>query len=279
MKTTEKAQEALHQILQQFEAGTVPEALAHCVILPQDVPASQWSLGNRMLMFLAGTGDARGFRQWQQAGRKVKPGTKAFYILAPRYLKVAPEDPDEEEEEEPEEKHRLIGFRAVPVFRIEDTEGDALPTYDPPQPPPLQEVADTWGLQVRYLPFLGGPYGSYRPGKQEIVLATHEDQVFFHELAHAAHTRVSGPLQGGQRWDQEVVAELAAAVLMRLYGRRSNEGASYQYIRAYAEQAKKNVYQACLVVLREVGRVLEAILSTQETAPITEGSTLTTKVA
>jgi len=29
------------------------------------------------------TEDARGFRQWQKVGRRVKKGAKAFYILAP----------------------------------------------------------------------------------------------------------------------------------------------------------------------------------------------------
>jgi len=152
----------------------------------------------------------------------------------------------------------------VPVFRVEDTEGEPLPDCDPPRPPPLREVAEIWGLQVRYLPFQGGAYGYFRPGAQEIGLATHDEQVFFHELAHAAHQRVNGKLKPGQDWQQEVVAELTAAVLMRLYGRRANDGGSYRYIRTYAEKAKKNVHQACLAVLREAGQVLEAILTTQE---------------
>lgn len=257
MKTKERAQKALEQILKQFEAGTVPEALAFCAILSGKVPAARWSLGNRLLMFLAGTGDARGFRQWKEVGRAVKKGAKALYILAPLYVRVKPE-------EEEEDDHRLVGFRTVPVFRLEDTDGKPLPGCDPPQSPPLKAVAQDWGVQVRYLPFQGGPYGYFRPGAQEIGLATHDEQVFFHELAHAAHARVSGKLKPGQHWQQEVVAELSAVVLMRLYGRRSNEGASYKYIRAYAEKAKKNVYQACLLVLREVGQVLDAILMTQE---------------
>jgi hypothetical protein len=34
-------------------------------------------------MLLAGTSDARGFGQWDEAGRWVVKGTKAFHILGP----------------------------------------------------------------------------------------------------------------------------------------------------------------------------------------------------
>jgi len=34
------------------------------------------------------TADARVFKQWQKAGRRVKKGAKAFYILAPVKRKV-----------------------------------------------------------------------------------------------------------------------------------------------------------------------------------------------
>ena len=61
------------------------------------------ALRNRLLMMLAGTEDARGFRQWEKVGRMVKKGAKAFYILAPRIIKV-------KDEETEEEKHVLAGF-------------------------------------------------------------------------------------------------------------------------------------------------------------------------
>ena len=119
----------------------------------------------------------------------------------------------------------LTGFRAVPVFRLEDTDGDVLPTFDyePPEPPALADVAERLGVAVQYL---GRPnvsaYGSYAIDRDEITLFTHNSQTFWHELAHAAHRRVLGErgneLKGGQRPTQEAVAELSAAVLSRLYG-------------------------------------------------------------
>jgi hypothetical protein len=247
----EKATQALNAILDLFENGNVPEALAFCALLPHDVPAQQWSLGNRMLMFMAGTSDARGFKQWQQVGRKVNKGAKAFYIVAPFYKK-----------EKEEEEKKLIGFRAVPVFRIEDTDGEVLPEYQPQQAPPLIDVANAWHIPVRYLPFQGRAYGYYKFGEVggEIVLASHDEQVFFHEIAHAAHHRVCGSEILKHQWKHEVVAELVAAVLMRLYGRRDNEGAAYRYIKMYAEKGGKSVHQACLSVLQDTGKVLDEIL-------------------
>jgi hypothetical protein len=122
-----------------------------------------------------------------------------------------------------------VGFKVKPVFRAEDTDGDPLDyQLEPPQPPPLWEVAEAWGIQVRYLPQeREGVLGYIRSGSTgaEIGLHTHDAQVFAHELAHAAHQRVKGELKGGQHWDQEVAAELTAATLCRLLQTEPNEGA------------------------------------------------------
>lgn len=107
-------------------------------------PSDSWSLGNKILMFLNGTDDARGFKQWQNVGRSVKKGAKAFYILAPAKRKITRKVTDEDTGEEKEEERAIItGFRDVPVFRCEDTEGDPIPKpeYDPLTPPPLHEIA------------------------------------------------------------------------------------------------------------------------------------------
>lgn len=55
---------ALNSILQKFETGDIPEAIAYSMLLFPDVPSANWSLLNRTFMFLSGTMDARGYRQW-----------------------------------------------------------------------------------------------------------------------------------------------------------------------------------------------------------------------
>ena len=68
--------------------------------------------------YLSGTYDARGYNQWKEAERTVKKGAKALYILVPMIYKVK-DKPDANEEE----SKQLKGFKAMPVFKVEDTEG------------------------------------------------------------------------------------------------------------------------------------------------------------
>ena len=258
MNDSEKAHTCLRKIVDLFEQGNVPAALAVVTIpLEANIPSAKWSVSNRILQFLADTSDARGFRQWQGADRKVKKGAKAFHILGPKARKITETDESGKETE----KHIVMGFFAIPVFRAEDTDGEPLP-YEPTSPPPLADVAEAFGLSVSYQTFAHGYYGYYQGGSKKIVLATHMAQVFFHELAHAAHHRVEGQLQGGQVPSQEIIAELTAATLAQLYTPEANLGFSYEYVKRYAEKSKKTIERACLAVINTVGQVLDEILRT-----------------
>jgi antirestriction protein ArdC len=211
-----------------------------------------------MLMFIAGTNDARGFRQWKEVGRHVKKGAKAFTILAPRFIKKQAEDGDNDEEE----KIRLVGLLAVPVFRVEDTEGEPL-DYQRIELPelPLMEVVQRWGISVRAIPGNYRYIGFFSQEHKEIALATKEESVFFHELAHASHQRIMGELERGQDWRQEIVAELSAATLCKIVGKTSKFlGNQYQYIERYAREANLNPWQACIRVMGDVEKVLNLIL-------------------
>ena len=153
----------------------------------------------------------------------------------------------------------MKGFFSIPVFRAEDTDGQPLP-YEPTIPPPLVDVAERFGLSVSYQTFAGSYYGAYQDKSKKIILATHEVQVFFHELAHAAHHRIAGNLKGGQVPSQEIVAELTAATLASLYCPEANLGFSYEYIESYAKRSKKSIERACLAVVNTVGKVLDEII-------------------
>ena len=255
MNDSEKARVCLQQIANLFREGDIPKALAVATIPPQaGIPSCKWSLSNRILQFLADTSDARGFRQWQKAGRNVKRGVKAFCILGPNAKTIKEPGANGEETE----KTIVVGFHAIPVFRAEDTDGEPLP-YEPATPPPLVEVAKEFGLTVSYQTFASNYYGCYQSSAKRIVLATHSAQVFFHELAHAAHHRIAGELKGGQIPSQEIIAELTAATLAQMYCPQVNLGFSYEYIRGYAEKSKKSVERACITVLSTIGRVLDEI--------------------
>jgi len=63
---------------------------------------------------------------------------------------------------------------------------------------PLIERAKEWGISVKSLPGNYFFHGSYSKAQKKISLATDEEGVFFHELAHAGHEKVNGDLKKGQ---------------------------------------------------------------------------------
>jgi antirestriction protein ArdC len=248
--------DTVSSIIASFERGDIPEAIAYSMFPIPNIPSAKWSLLNRTLMFLAGTQDARGFRQWKQVGRYVKKGSKSFRILVPCIVKT-------ENEENGEIEKSLRGFMCKPVFRVEDTDGEALDCEQIEFPDlPLIEKAEEWGISVKAIPGNYRYYGYYASGRKEIALATPEESVFFHELAHAAHEKVTGVLKAGQDSLQEIVAELSAASLCRMVGKKQENslGNSYRYIQRYASELNLAVYNACLKVMSETEKVLNTII-------------------
>jgi antirestriction protein ArdC len=257
-RMAQDVRKTLNSILEAFKSGSIPEAIAYSMFPLPDLPSSKWSLLNRIAIFLSGTPDARGFRQWNDVGRHVKRGAKAIYILVPRMIKreIASETGEAEEEEV------LAGFMGRPVFRVEDTDGEPLDYEQIELPPlPLIERAKEWGLSVKAVPGNYQYHGYFCQDKQEIGLASKDEAVFFHELAHAAHQRIAGDLRTVPPWEKEVVAELAAAALCKIVGKNSKYlGTSYQYIRHYAEQEGLSPVKACLRVINQTEAVLSVIL-------------------
>ena len=255
MNTTVK--QALNVVLEKFKTGDIPEAVAYSIFPIPDIPSARWSLMNRTIMFLFGTQDARGYRQWQQVNRHVKKGAKALHILVPFIKKT---------ESHGEEVQVLLGFGSKPVFKVQDTDGEPL-DYQNIQVPsfPLIEKAKEWGISVKAVSGGSAYYGFYDPNRQEIVLATQEECVFFHELAHVGHERFMGRLKNGQDPFQEIVAELVSLILCRLVGKSGERhlGNNYRYIERYSEKFKLTPHQACMRVLGDVEKVLDLILSVE----------------
>jgi len=284
-----KVNAILENILERFENGDIPRAVSYSVFPISSIPSAQWSFLNRLIMCLSGTADARGIRQWNSVGRTVKRGSKAIYILVPRMIKTTTDnngsektgkndndsnktndgDDDNNKGKNIEDRLRLKGFLAKPVFRMEDTEGDPLEYTDAALPNlPLLEKARQWGISVAAVPSDYHAYGSYAPNKKEILLATPEEIVFFHELSHAAYERAVERLKPGQVWNQEITAELCAQALTQLVGKKPSThlGNSYRYIKHYARSAGLSPLSACLSVLDSVEKVLSLILKNEETA-------------
>lgn len=250
---------AMLQIVEAFKTGNVPAAISIAMFPRLETPSCSWSLSNRMLMAFNGSYDARGFQQWKAAGRKVKKGEKAFYILGPKMKKIKKKDEEGQEKEET----FLLGFFGIPVFSASQTEGKPIDYESIPLPNfPLLERAKEWGIKVNSTNNTGEFRARYFIEDERIELCTPHEKSFFHELAHAAHKRVKGGLEGGQNPQQEIVAELAAQVLCQMVGKelKSSLGNSYEYIKGYAKELGKSPEKACLSVLSETEKVLNLIL-------------------
>lgn len=212
------AEQAAAVIVRAFEnPNDLPAPLATLFVkCGADVPCRKWSWRNRLLVALTGHADARGFRQWQQVGRWVRKGEKAFAILAPVLKTVR-------DEEAGKDKEVLIGFRGIPVFGIGQTDGEPLSAAGTEterwvESLPLVEVARQWGLSVEVFDGeAGGRHGFYRLGRS-IGLGVRNLSTWAHELVHAADDRAGNLRERGQHWRSETVAQLGAAVLLRLLG-------------------------------------------------------------
>jgi hypothetical protein len=260
----ERADTELEKIVQLFSTTQLPDLCAKALVTAPEKPSSKWSFGNQLLMLLAGTEDARGYRQWEDVGRHVRRGSKAFYILGPVFVKKRLDNPYPGDDEEVEV---LVGFRAIPVFRLEDTEGSEPPTYKPRDPPPLLDVAERYGMKVNYLRLSAGVYGLTDYERQVITLATEDWTVFWHELAHAIHRSYEPKTGHGQEPEAEAVAQLVAATLARVYG-RPDDSFSWTYLAAQANSSSpQQVGRMCMRVLERVRRVLDLIYEAPAARP------------
>lgn len=252
----EKIRDVLNSILKRFDdPDALPKVVAMATYPRPDIPCGNWSLMNRIIVLYSGTDDARGMMQWKKAGRYIKAGTKAIYILGPMFKKA---------KENNEETIILSGFRPIPVFRVEDTIGEPLEyeKYEMPELP-LLDIAKQWEITVKTTFFNSCYLGCYNIKRNEIALASPEESIFFHELAHAAHKKISGNHEVSPQWRHEIVAELSAQALCYLVGKQPDKvlGNSYKYIERYARKGNMSPTTACVRTIGDVEDVLRLILS------------------
>ena len=260
MANTARATELLGKMATAFSQSKFEDVIERKLISAPQIPSSSWSMGNYMLMRMQGTEDARGYNQWGLVGRHVKKGAKAIYILVPMIVKR-----EVEKDGETKEERRVIGFKCQPVFRVEDTEGQQLETYEPKAIPPLFELMERNGCVVTWDNSKDGrTYGYVTADGKHMSLSTKDPEVFFHELVHLYDFK-NYKCKGGQDPVQEIVAELGSCVLCKLYGldRKSN---AYQYIASYVgSDDPRLVGQACFKVLNRVQQALNGILMDADT--------------
>ena len=260
------AEAAAQKIVQAFEdANNLPKPLAQIFIHRKDAAHfSKWSWANRLLVILRGFTDARGFQQWQDVGRRVKKGEKALYILGPVKKKIT-------DKETGEEKSIVVGFKGLPVFGLEQTDGEPLPIGDPEietwlDSLPLLAVAKAWRLSVDvFNGEAGGFLGVYRR-RCGIALGVKNLSTWAHELVHAADDRNGSLKEKGQHWRSETVAELGGAVLLEIldFKQEADLGGCWEYVKSYGQAAQIGVTEACMRVLNRTCAAVGLILDTAE---------------
>lgn len=262
----ERAGDILRKVADMFtDPRAADTLLGYCAapfIQAPEIPSTKYSWHNRMILAMQDAMDARGFRAWEEAGRHVKRGSKAVWILAPSTKKVTDDDGNEDV--------ITTGFRAVPVFRVEDTEGRPLPVYLPRTLPPLHGLAAMNGLEIKYQNTRVGEEGYYSPIDRTISLSTEDPAVYLHELMHHYDRKLGG--RSREYRENETVAELGACVLARMYG-IDNARNSWSYIASYAgENTAEAVGRLCGRVYertaRCIARIIEDAESIKEPVPV-----------
>ena len=260
-------QEASEKLLEMFKSQEFGPQLALTIIKRRkddpvnSLPCTKWSIGNHILMWFFGRTDAAAtYIQWKNLNRRVVKNAKAFPIFSPVTTKVKKKKDDGTEEE----KIIVRGFRAVPVFRIEDTigvEGDLkIPDYKPPEMPPLYKAAEVLGVKVYWRPMNRAAYGYYRPGDNSITLNSTSCVVWFHELVHAVRETLADTKKDPDR--EEIIAEITAAVLMQMqFGETGYHQQSYEYVKQYCkDKSPEAVIKTVMGVLKDVEEVIVKIL-------------------
>ncbi len=230
------------------------EALAKAV---EDVRASEdfrryldvqarfhnYSWHNCMLIFMQRRDATRvaGYRAWQKLGRQVRKGERGIRILAPCPFKRERATADGDSE-----TVQGMFFKAVSVFDVSQTDGEALPSVDVPTVETaaddllarLARVAVSREITLAFQPVSGGAFGVSKRGAIEIDNqhpTGQQAKTLAHELAHEAlHWDIKGPFT---RSLAELEAEAVAYVVCRHFG-LDTEVRSSRYIALWQGDAK-----------------------------------------
>lgn len=214
-----------------------------------------------------------GIRTWNELGRRVKRGEKGIMIFAPLIGWKRSENSTSTAEEADKTEKALLGFRAVYVFDVEQTEGPALPELSSTvqgevgdKLERLSSFVQEQGIKLEYsdkiLPARGMSYGGLirilpdmKPAENLSTLV-HE---LAHEMLHKAERRTLTT-----QTVRETEAEAIAFVVCHAIGLDTGSSSS-DYIQLYHGDAKL-LAESLEVVQRTASIILGAISPRDETS-------------
>ena len=245
--TQQLIKQAVDFLLQQLEAGKSETLTAYLAAMAR---FHSYSFGNILSIARQRPSATRvaGFYAWKELGRFVKRGEKGIQILAPmvgqrRRKDTAEQEPSTNRETKPVPV--LIGFRAVYVFDVAQTEGQDLPEFEQNITGDVGEhrnrlvaFLDSQNITLEYseniAPALGVSYGgkiSILPGQspaEDLVSLVHETA---HELLHKS-TRRTMTTATVRETEAEAVAFIVGQAIGLEMGKSSSD-----YIQMYAGNA------------------------------------------
>lgn len=256
--------EALAKLAEALEQGK-SEALTS--YLDMMARFHHYSFGNVMLIVAQRPEATRvaGFNAWRSLGRFVKKGEKGIAIIAPMVLKKR-----EAQSANADEK-TVLRFRAVHVFDVAQTDGEALPEFVRVSGDPgsyterLKAHITGRGITLAYAETLGGADGCSSGGTITLRLglsAAEEFGVLVHELAHEVLHH--GPdADRGTKTVRETEAEAVAFVVTHAVGLQ-NGTSSTDYIQLY--NGDKKTLAASLDRIQKTAAGILAAIGEEESA-------------
>ncbi len=242
----------------------------------------RYSVNNSLLIFCQRP-DAtlvKGYHGWRTLGRQVRRGERSITILAPL---IKREIVEERKDPEP----HVVGFRAVSVFDVAQTDGEPLRGM-----PELLQTADHGQLletihqeipfPVSLVPALTGANGVFHTQARTIAVVESlapdmRTKTLLHEWAHG----LRDPADQRSRNEEEVIAEATAYVVASHYGldtRRYSVG----YVASWSEGDGKSVLKVTEEILRRSQAIvapLDEYLQERQRAPEHEGPPRETGIA
>ena len=245
----------------------------------------RYSFANTLFIVLQKPSATRvaGLRTWNRLGRYVKKGEKGIMIFAPMFGKQKKHESSDGEGEFVEEGSpigdpdgtRLIGFKAVYVYDITQTDGAEI-TCDELQGSADFTVAEDvdvcslfeWLLEsspvpVKFQAISGDRKGYYDAIADEITLAEsltdlEKPRTLIHEIAHKlALSAKEHDMSHEERPMAEVIAEGAAFVVCSYLG--IDTGAcSFSYVAAWGKDLKK-ILPWGSAVMRVANRIIDLL--------------------
>ena len=265
----EKFNEAIAKLMELWQEGKVSENVSVAIIARQknDRPSSTWSVGNRMIMqVVGGTDDARGMNQWNMVKRKVNKGEKSFSIWGPLFKKYT--------NDKNEEVSYCYGFKAIPVFAKETTDGEPIvyPDHKPLVLPPLYDVAASMGIEVEYIPHRGfDATHTVTEEQAKIKLATHDAPVFLKEIVNVLYERIQTARDkkypdrkrtqtADSIMEGKSVIDLSTAVICDMYGLEGYTMMPWNQMQDYFSRKPDDVLRVMTKLMSETEEIVSELM-------------------